>query len=128
MPVYVNPDKCDGCKSSRQPPCVRMCPGDLIVKDFTTNKAYLKYTNDCWDCLPCVKACPQEAIEFLLSYQMGFHNAKLIPHVAKTGDQITWELIDTHGNVEIFNIRTKVLPVELDEQVEGQEPENPYEI
>jgi adenylylsulfate reductase subunit B len=96
-----------------------MCPGDLIVKDQNANKAYLKYVNDCWDCLPCVKVCPEEAIEFHLSPQFGPKGARLIPHVDKTKDRITWELIDTDGNKEVFTIRTKIIQVALDEKVEG---------
>ncbi|MBI4715467.1 MAG: 4Fe-4S binding protein [Nitrospirae bacterium] len=123
MPVWVNPDKCNGCHGSSQPPCVRMCPGDLMVKDMRSSKAYLRSPSECWDCLPCVKVCPEEAIEFRLSYQLGFHNAKLVPHIAKSRDSITWELTDTQGNVETFTIRTKILPVDLDEKVEGVTPQ-----
>jgi adenylylsulfate reductase, subunit B len=119
MPVIVNPNTCDGCGNSTQPPCVRMCPGDLIVKDMKTNKAYLKYPEDCWDCLPCVKACPEEAIVFKLSYQFGSPEASLVPHVHARKNQIEWELTDIQGNKESFTIRTKILPVELDEKVEG---------
>ena len=122
MPVWVDPEKCNGCYNSKQPPCVRMCPGDLMVKDPRTNKAYLREPADCWDCLPCVKACPQEAIEFYLSYQLGNRNARLVPHVHKSGDFITWELEDAQGNKETFTIPTKVLPVALDEEVEGVTP------
>jgi adenylylsulfate reductase subunit B len=96
-----------------------MCPGDLIVKDMRTNKAYLKYPEDCWDCLPCVKACPQDAIVFKLSYQFGSPMASLQPRVNAKKDEIAWELVDIHGNKETFTIRTKILPVELDEKVEG---------
>ncbi len=118
MPVWVDPEKCNGCYNSRQPPCVRMCPGDLIVKDHSVNKAYLKYTEDCWDCLPCVKACPEEAIEFHLSYQFGSKGAKLAPHVHKTRDFITWEATDIKGKKETFTIRTKVMQIALDENLE----------
>ena len=120
MPVVVDPDLCNGCYTSRQPPCVRMCPGDLIVKDFHTNKAYLKYVEDCWDCLPCVKACPEEAIRFQLSYQMGFYNASLQPHIHKDRQHITWKLVHPDNTHEEFTIRTKVLEVALDEKVEGE--------
>ncbi len=120
MPVIVNPNVCDGCGNSTQPPCVRMCPGDLIVKNRATNKAFLKY-DDCWDCLACVKACPEEAIVFRLSYQLGFPNASLIPHVKTKENKIEWEAVDRDGHKELFSIRTKVLPVELDEVVEGTE-------
>lgn len=119
MPVWVDPEKCNGCYGASQPPCLRMCPGDLIVKDHAANKAYLKYPEDCWDCLPCVKVCPEEAIEFHLSYQFGSKGAKLIPHIHKSHDSITWEAIDTQGNKETFTIRTKLMPVALDEKVEG---------
>jgi adenylylsulfate reductase subunit B len=96
-----------------------MCPGDLIVKDMRTNKAYLKYPEDCWDCLPCVKACPEEAIVFKLSFQFGSPQASLVPHVEAKKNQITWELTGVRGEKESFTIRTKILPVELDEKVEG---------
>ena len=69
MPVWVDPEKCNGCFGSSQPPCLRMCPGDLIVKDFAADKAYLKYPEDCWDCLPCVKVCPEEAIHVGVHYE-----------------------------------------------------------
>lgn len=119
MPVIVDPNLCNGCGSSTQPPCVRMCPGDLIVKDMRTNKAYLKYREDCWDCLPCVKACPEEAILFKLSYQFGSPQASLVPHVDVKKNEITWDLTDSEGKKETFTIRTKVLAVALDEKVEG---------
>ncbi len=123
MPIIVDPTICDGCGNSLQPPCVRMCPGDLIMKNRATNKAFLKY-DDCWDCLACVKACPEEAIVFRLSYQLGLPNASLIPHVNTKENKIDWEAVDRDGKKEIFSIRTKVLPVELDEVVEGTE--QPY--
>lgn len=128
MPVWVDPEKCNGCYGSSQPPCLRMCPGDLIVKDPVADKAYLKYPEDCWDCLPCVKVCPEEAIEFYLPFQMGSRTARLAPHVAKSRDQITWECVDMRGNVETFTIRTKILPVELDEKVEGVTPNINFSI
>ncbi len=119
MPVWVDPEKCNGCNGSSQPPCLRMCPGDLIVKDHAENKAYLKYPEDCWDCLPCVKVCPEEAIEFHLSFQFGSKGARLIPHVPRKGSQITWDAVDLKGNKETFTIRTKIMQVALDEKVEG---------
>ncbi len=120
MPVWIDPEKCNGCYGAAQPPCLRMCPGDLIVKDSAANKAYLKYVNDCWDCLPCVKVCPEEAIEFHLSSQFGAKGARLIPHVDKTKDIIVWESIDRAGNRETFTIKTKIIRMALDERLEGE--------
>ncbi len=114
----MDPEKCNGCHGSVQPPCLRMCPGDLIVKDQNANKAYLKYVNDCWDCLPCVKVCPEEAIEFHLSPQFGVQGARLVPHVDKAHDSIIWELTDHSGAKETFTIRTKLIAMALDEKIE----------
>jgi len=95
-----------------------MCPGDLIIKDHSTNKAQLKYPEDCWDCLPCVKACPIDAIEFYLSYQFGSKAAKLQPHIHKGRDFITWDAEDINGKKETFTIQTKVMKIALDETIE----------
>ncbi len=120
MPVWIDPEKCNGCYGAAQPPCLRMCPGDLIVKDQAANKAYLKYPEDCWDCLPCVKVCPEEAVEFHLSSQFGSKGARLIPHVNKKGDSIVWESVSASGVKETFTMRTKVIQVALDEKIEGE--------
>jgi adenylylsulfate reductase, subunit B len=121
MPIYIDPDKCNGCGNSKEPPCVRMCPGDLNVKDFVTGKAYLRAKEDCWNCYACVKPCPQEAIEMRLSYQLGFFNAKVQPHIISS-DTIEWECVDTKGNVEIFRMPTKYIPVALDEEPSEDDP------
>ncbi|MDP3939735.1 MAG: 4Fe-4S dicluster domain-containing protein [Deltaproteobacteria bacterium] len=121
MPIYIDQDKCNGCGNSKEPPCVRMCPGDLNVKDFVTGKAYLRSKEDCWNCYACVKPCPQEAIEMRLSYQLGYFNAKVQPHIISS-DTIEWECVDTKGNVEIFRMPTKYIPVALDEEPSEDDP------
>ena len=127
MPVYVDNDKCNGCGSSKEPPCVRMCPGDLMVKDFITNKAYLRAKEDCWNCYACVKPCPKEAIEMRLSYQIGYFNAKVQPHIISS-ELIEWECTDTHGNVDRFRIPTKYVPVAIDEEPPAEEPSTGADI
>ena len=127
MPVYVDNDKCNGCGSSKEPPCVRMCPGDLMVKDFITNKAYLRAKEDCWNCYACVKPCPQEAIEMRLSYQIGYFNARVQPHIISS-ELIEWECTDTQGNVERFRIPTKYVPVAIDEEPPAEEPSTGADI
>jgi len=114
MPVYVDNNKCDGCKASKNPPCVRLCPGDLLYKDFATNKAVLRDKAECWDCYACVKPCPQDALEIKLSYQIGFFNASLRPEIL-SDEKIGWSAVDTKGNVERFEIITKYIPVPVEE-------------
>ena len=105
MPPKVNPQKCDGCRAENEPLCVQICPGDLMVLDENTGKAYCRSARDCWDCMSCVKACPHGAIETRLPYQLGYYPAKLIPLVGS--NKISWTVVDIHGNVERFTFKTR---------------------
>jgi adenylylsulfate reductase subunit B len=40
-----------------------VCPQSILHIDPKTRKAYNIETDMCWECYPCVKACPQNAIE-----------------------------------------------------------------
>ena len=106
MPVYIDKDICNGCHGSKNPPCMKLCPGDLIFID--NEKAILREKKDCWNCYVCVKACPIGAIEMKLSYQMGFFNSTLKPYKI-SDDMIGWKAIDINGNVEEFKIKTKYI-------------------
>ena len=104
MPPKINIQKCDGCLGIAEPLCMRICPGDLLFVD-DTGKAGCRKTRDCWDCMSCVKICPQEAISLKLPYQLGYYPAQLIPKVG--ADHITWICVDLHGKVERFTMRTR---------------------
>lgn len=104
MPPMVIPDKCDGCQSEGEPLCQMVCPGDLMTIDKSTNKAVCRDPGDCWDCMNCVKACPRQAIQTRLQYQIAFFPGKLIPLVGT--HSVTWTLIDCKGNVERFVMKT----------------------
>ncbi|MBK5929014.1 adenylyl-sulfate reductase subunit beta [Halochromatium salexigens] len=58
MPTFVYMTRCDGCGQ-----CVDICPSDIMHIDPVTRRAYNIEPNMCWECLPCVKACPQNAID-----------------------------------------------------------------
>lgn len=99
MPPVVLKDKCVGCGD-----CEDICPGDLMVVDEESKTAYCRSLRDCWDCMACIKACPEGALETRIPYQLGYYPAKLIP---KMGDkQIEWTCIDINGNVEKFIVKT----------------------
>jgi len=71
-------------------------------------KARCREKSDCWDCMSCVKICPNGAIETRMPYQLGYHVAKLIPMMGT--DSITWTCIDINGNVERFRYKNRIEP------------------
>ena len=105
MPPRVNREKCDGCRAENEPLCEQICPGDLMTLNRQTSKAYCRSTRDCWDCMSCIKICPQGALETRLPYQLGYYPAKLIPLMGT--DRITWTCIGLDGKVERFVVRTR---------------------
>lgn len=84
--------------------CEVVCPGNLVVIDKVTGKAVCREPGDCWDCMTCTKACARQAIQTRLQYQLAFFPGKLIPLVGT--HSATWTLIDCHGYVERFIMRT----------------------
>ena len=62
MPSFIIMEKCDGCKGQDKTACQYVCPNDLMVLNQETNKAYNRDPVMCWECMCCVKICPQQAI------------------------------------------------------------------
>ncbi|MDI6905940.1 MAG: 4Fe-4S dicluster domain-containing protein [Thermoanaerobacterales bacterium] len=100
----VFPEKCNGCQGESEPMCEQVCPGDLMTIDPASGKAICRDPGDCWDCMTCVKACARQAIVTRIQYQLGYFPARLIPLVGT--NTITWTLVDCHGKVERFVMRT----------------------
>lgn len=67
MPLYIDPEKCEGCKV-----CDANCPGDVIyMKEYEDKKvAYLKYPDECWHCGSCRQDCEHDAITVEFSPEM----------------------------------------------------------
>ena len=63
MPSYVMVEKCDGCKGQDKTACMYICPNDLMVLDKERMKAYNRDPQMCWECMCCVKICPQQAMD-----------------------------------------------------------------
>ena len=58
MPTFVIASK---CKNNGK--CEEICPSDIMRVDPVLQKAYNIEPDMCWECLSCVKACPENAIE-----------------------------------------------------------------
>lgn len=105
MPPKIDLKKCDGCKGENEPLCVSICPGDLLFLNEESVRAVCRSPRDCWDCMSCVKACPQGAIETRLPYQLGYYPAKLIPLMG--GKRVSWTCISQDGKVERFSYKNR---------------------
>ena len=113
MSILIDRKRCDGCGLSKQPPCMKICPGNLIYKDFALKKAVLRCGADCWDCYCCVKVCPREAIEVALSYEISNRGAFLRPRVIDP-NTIEWVLRDPEGTITTYRQSTMQVPLEQD--------------
>ncbi|PKN06715.1 MAG: 4Fe-4S ferredoxin [Deltaproteobacteria bacterium HGW-Deltaproteobacteria-8] len=106
MPPKVQHHKCNGCAGLPESRCEEACPGDLMVVDEATGKAYCRSTRDCWDCMSCTKACPAAAIETRIPYQLGYHKASLRPIMGK--DRIIWKCVDIHGQETSYEYKNRL--------------------
>lgn len=105
MSVICDHSKCTGCAQLSEPRCVQACPGNLMVLEPAAGKAYIRNPSDCWDCMACVKQCPNGALRTKLPYVLADYQAVLVPRVK--GDRIVWTCTDVNGLVERFEIRTR---------------------
>ncbi|MFW6035396.1 MAG: 4Fe-4S dicluster domain-containing protein [Halothermotrichaceae bacterium] len=104
MSIKINLEKCNSCNGQEEPFCVKYCPGNLLAIDKDSGNPYIRSERDCWDCMVCVKACPFDAIETKLPYQLASYKASLTPKVYK--ERIVWRLKDIKGKEEIFELKT----------------------
>jgi len=99
MPATVDWKLCDGCRGSPEPPCVRVCPGDIVAKDFEKEKSYLRCAGECWDCYACAKACPRNAIQVELPYALA-RRAGELRLIAHDPQGVVWEVHWPDGRVQ----------------------------
>ncbi len=103
MSIKINPQVCTGCPKASEPPCVRICPGDLITKNH--ENAEIREPQDCWDCGACLKICPNQAIAMYLPVQIGGKGATLVAKNSR--DKIIWTCKWPDGKQEIFEVEAE---------------------
>lgn len=108
MPSFVNPIKCDGCKSVGRTACQYICPNDLMVLDEKTMKAYNQEPDQCWECYSCVKMCPAQAIDIRGYADFVPMGASVVPLRASTS--IMWTVKFRNGTVKRFRFPTRTTP------------------
>lgn len=101
--VMTDKQKCNGCDGLKEPLCVSQCPGNLLTLD-SDGKSRMRCALECWDCMACVKICPNSALETRLPYLLALYKASLKPKTRP--DRIEWTLIDINGEKEEFTIKT----------------------
>ena len=106
MPSYVITEKCDGCKGQDKTACMYICPNDLMVLDKDKMKAYNRDPMMCWECMCCVKLCPQQAMDVRGYADFVPMGASVVP--LRSTQDIMWTVKFRNGQVKRFKfpIRT----------------------
>jgi len=117
MPTYVDPDKCDGCRTLDRPACVDICPNDLMALDGSLGKAWNQEPDLCWECYACVKACPQAAIDVRGSADVMPLGARLTPR--RGADSIRWTVELRDGRTKRFEFAIRTTPWDSIEPFRG---------
>lgn len=109
MPPKIDKNLCNGCPGRAESCCEEICPGDLMTRG-ADGKGHCREDRDCWDCMSCVKACPRNAIETVLPYQIGYYGAAM--KAVATRDRIIWKCRDINGSETKYSFRTRNDPDE----------------
>lgn len=99
MSIRIDSTRCRGCGKCRE-----VCPGSLIKID-ENKKAYIKYPDECWGCVSCVKECSFAAIGFFLGADIGGRGS--IMHTKMSNDVISWIIEETDGNTTQIDVLRK---------------------
>jgi adenylylsulfate reductase subunit B len=108
MPSFVINEKCDGCKALDKTACQYICPNDLMVLDKSTNKAYNRAVDMCWECYSCVKICPNQAIEVRGYADFMPLGAAVQP--LRSTDAIMWSIRFRNKQVKRFKFPIRTIP------------------
>ena len=108
MPSYVIMEKCDGCKGLDKTACQHACPNDLMVLNSVTMKAYNRDAMMCWECMCCVKACPQQAMAVRGYADFIPMGASVTP--LRGTEDIMWTVKFRNGSLKRFKFPIRTTP------------------
>ncbi len=114
MPSYVITEKCDGCKGQDRTACMYICPNDLMVLDvdgsagYGEMKAYNRDPQMCWECMCCVKLCPQQAMDVRGYADFVPLGASATP--LRGTEDIMWTVKFRDGSLKRFKFTTRTTP------------------
>lgn len=103
MSIKIDSKLCSGCLKTQEPPCVKICPGDLLLRQ--RDKATIREPKNCWDCGACLKACPNQAIAMYLPAQVGGKGANLTAKNFKK--KTVWICTWPSGKKEVFEVEAE---------------------
>ncbi len=86
-----------------------ICPHDLMLLDTDRMTAYNQEPDQCWECMCCVKACPQQAIEVRAYADIVPMGGAVIP--MRTDSAIMWTIKFRDGEVKRFKFPIRTTPV-----------------
>lgn len=112
--IDLDHQACNSCGLLPEPPCVRVCPGDVIEKDFRTNEVRIRDVKECWGCYACVKVCPRFALQVEMPFWVaGGQSALEVKNLR--GKMLEWTFTDGSGEEHKIEFPTRVLPSPPDE-------------
>jgi adenylylsulfate reductase, subunit B len=104
MSIFIDENICNGCKGLPEARCERICPGDLCYRKENT-KATIRDQSACWTCASCVKACPVQAIELRLPFEVSGDDTSLKAQTKR--DKTIWTIRNADGHQEEFIIHAR---------------------
>ena len=103
MPTFVVDAR---CKNNGK--CEEICPSDIMRIDPVLKKAYNSEPDMCWECLSCVKTCPEQAIEVRPYADISPLGAEMSVKRDEKTNTIEWNIKyrDSRKKSFVFPIRT----------------------